>query len=166
MGPALSIDVTWWQAAFFILDYTIKILAVGFVPEGRRPSSSTAWLLAILLIPFLGLPLFFLMGSPFINRRRHEVYKNANEQLNDAQGQLPDMPPHLCNSREVASMIALNRRLTGFPAVIGDQRGLLADYDQAIKCMAEVIDSATDYVHVQVYIQSWDETTDVYSGGR
>ncbi|MDK4289819.1 phospholipase D-like domain-containing protein [Corynebacterium pseudodiphtheriticum] len=162
MEPALSIDVTWWQAAFFILDYTIKILAVGFVPEGRRPSSSTAWLLAILLIPFLGLPLFFLMGSPFINRRRHEVYKNANEQLNDAQGQLPDMPPHLCNSREVASMIALNRRLTGFPAVIGDQRGLLADYDQAIKRMAEVIDSATDYVHVQVYIQSWDETTDVF----
>ena len=162
MEPALSIDVTWWQAAFFILDYTIKILAVGFVPEGRRPSSSTAWLLAILLIPFLGLPLFFLMGSPFINRRRHEVYKNANAQLNDAQKQLPDMPPHLGQSREVASVIALNRRLTGFPAVIGDQRGLLADYDQAIKRMAEVIDTATDYVHVQVYIQSWDETTDVF----
>lgn len=162
MEPALSIDVTWWQAAFFILDYTIKILAVGFVPEGRRPSSSTAWLLAILLIPFLGLPLFFLMGSPYINRRRHEVYKRANEQLNDAQSHLPDMPPHLCKSREVASILALNRRLTGFPAVTGDQHGLLADYNKAIERMAEVIDSATDYVHVQVYIQSWDDTTDVF----
>lgn len=162
MDLALSIDVTWWQGALFILDYTIKILAIGFVPEGRRPSSSTAWLLAILLIPFLGLPLFFLMGSPYINRRRHEVYKRANEQLNDAQSHLPDMPSHLCQSREVASILALNRRLTGFPAVTGDQHALLADYDKAIKRMAEVIDSATDYVHVQVYIQSWDETTDVF----
>ena len=54
---------TWQWVALFI-EYTIKIVAIGWVPAGRKPSSSSAWLLAILLIPLIGLPLFLLMGSP------------------------------------------------------------------------------------------------------
>ena len=30
---------------FVVVEYVIKILAIGIVPENRRPSSSTAWLL-------------------------------------------------------------------------------------------------------------------------
>ena len=81
---SFSLDLSFWQAAFFILDYAIKIFAVGFVPEGRRPSSSTAWLLAILLLPFIGLPLFLLMGSPQINRRRHRIQQEADDAIDDA----------------------------------------------------------------------------------
>ena len=58
MNLALNIDLSFWQLFFLILDYGIKIVAIGFVPEGRRPSSSTAWLLAILLLPLVGLPPF------------------------------------------------------------------------------------------------------------
>ena len=74
----LALDLNTWQLIGLIVDYSIKILAIGLVPEGRRPSSSTAWLLAILLLPFIGLLLFLLMGSPYINRRRHRKIGRAH----------------------------------------------------------------------------------------
>lgn len=89
---SLNIDLSTWQFVLLIVDYAIKILAVGFVPEGRRPSSSTAWLLAILLLPYIGLPLFLLMGSPYINRRRHRIQKEANEMIEDVHAGMPDHP--------------------------------------------------------------------------
>ena len=37
-------------SGLLITEYVIKILALGMVPENRQPSSSQAWLLAILFI--------------------------------------------------------------------------------------------------------------------
>ncbi|QNE90200.1 PLDc N-terminal domain-containing protein [Corynebacterium incognita] len=155
-----SVDVTWWQFFLGALDFLIKVIAVGFVPEGRRPSSSTAWLLAILLLPFVGLPLFLLMGSPYINQRRHRIQQQADAMIEDVQADVPDAPdPAL--APELLSIVRLNRRLTGFPAVVGHNRGIHADYDETIRRMAEVIDTAEEYVYVEIYIVAWDETTDV-----
>ena len=156
-----SLDLSFWQLVFLILDYGIKIIAVGFVPEGRRPSSSTAWLLAILVLPFIGLPLFLLMGSPYINRRRHRIQQEANERLEDISARTPDHPKDIL-STEVESVIKLNRELTGFPALIGHNLGLHADYNECIRSIAAAVDRAEKYVSIEVYIQSWDETTDVF----
>lgn len=150
-----------WQVIGLAIDYAIKILAVGLVPEGRRPSSSTAWLLAILLLPFVGLPLFLLMGSPYINRRRHRIQQEANAVIEDVQADMPDHPQGQL-SPEVESLIRLGRRLTGFPAVHGTNCGIHADYDSAIAAMARAIDAAEKYVYVEVYIQSWDAATEPF----
>ena len=69
------------SAAFVVIEYAIKIVAIGVVPENRRPSSSTAWLLLILFLPVVGLPLFLLLGSATINRRRHRIQGQANGRL-------------------------------------------------------------------------------------
>lgn len=157
----IDIDLGVWQIVLMVLDYGIKIFAIGYVPEGRRPSSSTAWLLAILLIPFIGLPLFLLMGSPYINRRRHRIQIEATKTFDDVQAGLPDYPgPPL--DAETESVIRLNRKLTGFPMVRGVNHGIHADYDETIRAIARAINDAKDYVYVEIYIQSWDETTDVF----
>ena len=39
-----------------VIEYIIKIGAMGVVPENRRPASSSAWLLLILFLPLVGLP--------------------------------------------------------------------------------------------------------------
>ncbi|MBZ8176521.1 cardiolipin synthase [Corynebacterium poyangense] len=144
-----------------MLDYGIKIIAVGFVPEGRRPSSSTAWLLAILLIPIVGLPLFLLMGSPYINRRRHRIQQEATLMIEDVQADVPDHPQGHSFQAEIASILHMNRRLTGMPAVRCDHHGIHTDYDEALRAMARAIDRAKKYVHLQIYITTWDDTTDV-----
>ncbi|AJK69794.1 phospholipase D-like domain-containing protein [Corynebacterium marinum] len=158
----LALDLSSWQFIGLIIDYTIKVLAIGFVPEGRRPSSSTAWLLAILLLPFVGLPLFLLMGSPYINRRRHRIQQEANVMIEDVQSDVPDWPEASDIRPEVQSIIRLNRRLTNLPAVVGHNHGVLGDYDGAIRRMAAAVDEAENHVHVEIYITAWDDTTDVF----
>ncbi|QPK78931.1 cardiolipin synthase [Corynebacterium lizhenjunii] len=157
----IHIDFPAWQGVAVTIDYAIKAIAVGMVPEGRRPSSSTAWLLAILLLPFVGLPLFLLMGSPYINRRRHKIHKQAQAAIQDVQAELPDHPSDRLPA-EIESILKLNRRLTGFPAMDGERAIMHADYNLAIEEMAAAIDRARSYVYVEVYIQSWDEVTDVF----
>ncbi|MDY3126976.1 MAG: phospholipase D-like domain-containing protein [Corynebacterium sp.] len=157
----LSIDLSVWQLVFLIIDYAIKIIAVGFVPEGRRPSSSTAWLLAILVLPLVGLPLFLLMGSPQINRRRHRIHKEAHDAIEDIHSSVPDHPFERLEP-EIESIIRLNRKLSGFPAIVGHNLGIHADYEQCIAAMAKAIDAAEEYVYCEIYILSWDDITDPF----
>ncbi|MGD7001514.1 cardiolipin synthase [Corynebacterium halotolerans] len=158
----LQIDLELWQTIGLIIDYSIKIIAIGVVPEGRRPSSSTAWLLTILLLPVVGLPLFLLMGSPYINRRRHRIQQEANAMVEDVLTEVPDQPPEAYTDPEVQSLIRQNRFLTGNPAVAGINHGLLADYDATIRRMCEAVDAAEEYIYVQIYIMAWDSTTDQF----
>ncbi|WP_080796759.1 cardiolipin synthase [Corynebacterium pacaense] len=155
----LQIDLEMWQTLGLIIDYSIKILAIGYVPEGRRPSSSTAWLLTILLIPFLGLPLFLLMGSPYINRRRHRIQQEINDLIDDVHADVPDFPEGMTVSSELESVIRLNRKLTSMPAVTATNHGVYSDYQQSLDRMIASIDAARSYVHVEIYIMAWDQTT-------
>lgn len=158
----INLDQNTWQVVILVLDYAIKIAAVGIVPEGRRPSSSNAWLLLILLLPVVGLPLFLLMGSPYINRRRHRIQQEANAMIEDVHNGTPDEPENVDFGPELSSILHLSRALTGFPAVLGHNRGLWADYNQAMQRLADAIDEAEEYIHVEIYITAWDETTDVF----
>lgn len=69
--------------AFLVLEYVLKVLAVGTVPENRRPSSSSAWLLLILFVPVLGFVLYWLIGSPWVRGRRVEIQSAADELLRE-----------------------------------------------------------------------------------
>ena len=39
------------------------------VPTNRKPSSATAWLLLIVLLPYLGLLIYLLIGNPKLPAR-------------------------------------------------------------------------------------------------
>lgn len=156
---SFEVNLELWQTIGLIIDYTIKIIAIGYVPEGRRPSSSTAWLLAILLIPFLGLPLFLLMGSPYINRRRHRIQQEVNDLIDNVHENVPDFPVGIHVTSEVESVIRLNRRLTRMPALTGVNHGVHSNYAESLRRMTEAIDEAEQYVHVEIYIMAWDDTT-------
>ena len=55
-----------WTSAIIIfalvVDFIFRIVAIIVVPRNRRPTSATAWLLAINFIPYLGLLVFLLIG--------------------------------------------------------------------------------------------------------
>ena len=69
MVPLLASALTspntpvWITAALVLLDLAVKVAALGFIPQNRRPSSAMAWLLLVYLIPFVGLLLFFMLGQ-------------------------------------------------------------------------------------------------------
>ncbi|SMX81290.1 cardiolipin synthase [Brevibacterium iodinum ATCC 49514] len=153
-----SVATTTW----IVIEYIVKIIAVGVVPENRRPSSSSAWLLLILFVPIVGIPAFLLLGSPYINQRRARIQAEANELMHEGADDLPDVPPSMVAKPEFVSVAQLGRALTALPMVTGDSHGVISDYEDSIERMAELVDGAHEYVHVEIYIMAWDSTTDVF----
>jgi Phospholipase_D-nuclease N-terminal len=84
MRMVTATNVTFLTVAIYLLDLGIKIVALGLVPEGRRPSSATAWLLLILFLPVIGLLAFWLIGSPFVDRGRRRQQAAAGEVISGA----------------------------------------------------------------------------------
>jgi cardiolipin synthase len=153
-------DVSWWQASILIVDYAIKFIAIGVIPENRNPSTSTAWLLAIMLLPVVGLPLFLLLGSQTITGRRNRIQAMANELILERTRNLPDVPGHMDVDESAATTIRLSRRLTGIPSVSAVDHGVHTDYEGTIDRIIEVIDTAERTVHVQMYIFALDSVTE------
>ena len=76
---------------------------------------------------------------------------------------VPDYPEGVVNlNPELASVIKLNRTLTAMPAVTGTNHGVHSNYEETIAAMAQAVDKAKHYVHVEIYIVAWDNTTDVF----
>ena len=148
--------------SWVVVEYTIKIAALGTVPENRRPSSSTAWLLLIFLLPVVGFPLYFFLGSPWVHGRRLQQQVIATEAALRMTQSLPTVPAGARPSEHLDSVLRMNRRLTGLPCVTGEVVALHGDSAATYAAMARVIDAAEHHVHVEFYIQSWDEVTDVF----
>ena len=60
-----------WTIAF-LADLAIKVLALIFIPRHRKPTAAMAWLLAIFLIPFVGIVLFLVIGNIKLPKSRIE----------------------------------------------------------------------------------------------
>lgn len=144
-----------------LIEYGLKVYAVGTVPENRRPAASSAWLLLILFIPLLGFPLYWLIGSPFVKGRRHELQESANRLLSERTAELPVIPAGIDPRPDLASILRMNRALTALPCVSGTCAGVYPDTDDYFSAIAEAIDQARDFVHVEFYIVAWDRSTDV-----
>lgn len=147
-----------WEVVILVLEYTIKVLAVGLVPDGRKPGSANAWLLLILFLPAVGLPLYLLMGSNYVDRRRHKMQKRANAAINEVFGcwDNPSVGP------EVDPIMTQNRVLTNIPALHSTVEGFYPGYAESIAAMARAIDTADKYVYVEIYTVAWDDTTDPF----
>lgn len=144
------------------IELIVKIAAVGIVPEKRQPSSSTAWLLLILVLPLLGLPLYFMLGSAFVRGRRHQIQASANQLFSESTGAWPSLPRGVEIDPSLRTIVEMNRRLTHLPASTGRCLGVYSDYTESIEAMTAAVMGAHDFVHVQFYAQSWDEETEEF----
>ena len=90
--------------AWVVVEYVIKIVALGTIPENRRPSSSTAWLILIFLLPVVGLPLYLLLGSPRVTGKRYRQQVEVNEMALRYTAHLPDAPPGASESGHLESI--------------------------------------------------------------
>src|SRR5436305_2618478 len=84
------------SALIGIHGWLIAILMLFIVPVNRKPSSATAWLLLIFLVPYFGLILFLLLGSPKLPKSRRAEQRNMSELISkmveEAKAQ-PELAP-------------------------------------------------------------------------
>lgn len=144
-------------AAAFVVDILIRVLMLGIVPGGRRPTTALAWLLAIFFVPYVGLVVFLLFGSNHLNSRRRRRQAVINETIiRSTRDEIrPDEVPETSEDW-VHSAVTLNRVLGSFPPVRGNAVSFSTDYAASMRSLVEAIDSARTYAHVQFYIVGTD----------
>ena len=157
METGFWVSISIWVA--LLVDFIIRVLAIIIVPRNRKPTSATAWLLAIFLIPYIGILFFLLIGSYKLPKRRRQKQEEINRFIIDSTEGIERVrrdhpwPPWL------EGVVELNRNLGAMPLVGGNRATLNGDYEGSLNAMAEEIRKARKYIHVEFYILSMDKTT-------
>ncbi|MGK2855079.1 MAG: PLDc N-terminal domain-containing protein, partial [Microbacteriaceae bacterium] len=135
-------------AGAIVLDITIRVLAVIFIPMNRKPQTATAWLLAIFLIPYLGIIVFLAIGRTKLPRRRRIKQDKVNEMIRDSAVSSPAVVERPGGPEWLPSMVALNRNLGAMPLLGGNSAALHDNYAEGIAAMTAAVDGAQSFVHV------------------
>ncbi|MBP1467883.1 cardiolipin synthase [Candidatus Chloroploca sp. M-50] len=148
-----------------ILHWILLIGALFTVPVNRKPSSATAWLMLIALFPFAGFVLFLLIGSPKLPYERRLRQLTMDELVAKAISEARDHPVFgpLLNPHVPARYLPfanLSAHLGGMAAFAGNDVAVIDDYDEILRRLAEDIDTAEHFVHIQFYILNRDEATE------
>jgi cardiolipin synthase len=149
----------WIATAVYLLDLTLKVIALGFVPKNRRPSSGMAWLLLIVVVPLFGWVIFLVLGRTKLERKRGEQQAEVNAIVAERSVDLPTMEDDFPGPEYVESVATLNRTLGAQPVMPGNHVELFSGYTDSIEAMTMEIDGASTWVHVEFYITAWDEVT-------
>jgi cardiolipin synthase len=78
-------DILWAEVLLFISDWIIRIVMLVVVPERREPGSARAWLILILLLPWIGLLLYLLLGRTRVGEQRRLRHAAYQEQVQERQ---------------------------------------------------------------------------------
>lgn len=146
-----------------VISNAIRIIAVFVVPRNRRPTSGMAWLLAIFLLPVPGLIVFLIIGSNRLPAKRESKQEAINQlvaSLSERENRglnsnIDAMPP------AIEGAVRLGQTLGAQPMLRGNSASMTIDYELSFHQIAQAIDNAKEYVHVQFYILVHDDTTDV-----
>ena len=147
-----------------IADFAIRIAALIIIPRGRKPTAAMAWLLAIFLIPFVGIILFLLIGNSKLPKARREKQREIDRMIAAKAKELDLVPDQEKWPTWFASLTRQNQVLGALPPLGGNTAELIGDYQASIDAMADAIDTATRFVHVEFYIVSFDSTTKGFFG--
>lgn len=143
----------------FIVDWIIRIAALIIIPRDRKPTAAMAWLLAIFLIPIIGVILYLLIGSYKLPKARLEKQKFINGVISERLADMETGADADAGPDWLPGIERMNRELTAIPTVGGNTATLIEDYQASIDAMAADIDTATTFVHVEFYIVAFDDTT-------
>lgn len=142
-----------------LADWIIRIIALVVIPRDRKPTAAMAWLLAIFLIPFIGIVLYLLIGNIRLPKKRMARQEEADRMIAERAGSVDLVADHEAWPAWFDSTVAQNTRLTGLPATSGNRVSLIDDYQGSIDAMATDVATATRFVHVEFFIVAFDDTT-------
>jgi cardiolipin synthase A/B len=165
---ALSISEFFALVVPYLLTFgplILQLSALTLIPERRKPAVAQAWLLLIFLTPVVGWIVYLLIGSTKLSRRRRDIQLRANQAIIDRMRVIQREPSlaHLHTPKlgpRLAGLVRMSQKLGGMPAFGGNTVEFLPDYNGTIKCIAEAIDSAQHYAHIEYYALVLDEATE------
>lgn len=139
-----------WPHLFTIVGFVLAVFAIArLMSEKRQPGNTMAWLLIIVLIPYLGVPLFLLLGGRKLQK------------LAAGKGRiLPHLPGVIPASPGVAASPTVQTVVSGgaCEAVGGNRVRLLTTGEDAFAELETQIRAARHSIHITTFILARDDT--------
>ncbi len=130
--------------------FMLAVFAIArLVSEKRQPSNTLAWLLGIVLVPYVGVPLFLIFGGRKLRRLAARKRRLA-----------PHLPGVRAACEDTASLPTVHAICStgGSPPAGGNAVRLVTTGEQAFAELEECIRSARHSIHITTFILSRDET--------
>ncbi|MBN2332821.1 MAG: cardiolipin synthase [Deltaproteobacteria bacterium] len=145
--------VTNWTFVHFfeILGYLLAIILIPrILLERRHPGATLAWILAIGLIPYLGVPVYFLIGGKRIKKIISEIERLAvpPQHFSLPAGSLS--PP-------LSRVAGLLEQTGAFSPVGGNRCQLVDDGVEAYESLAVLIRNAESSIEIATFILGHDD---------
>ncbi len=149
----------WWTLTF--LGYALTLLLVPRVVliKKRNPVATIAWILTIILLPYLGGLLFLFFGINRVDRRA--AHKQQSSQ--SIAGRLPELSqfqlmPEEGRTPQQQRLMRLATRVSGTHSTYGNRIELLADTNRTLGLIEQAILAAESTLHLEYYIWQPDKT--------
>ncbi len=148
-----------------IVNYASVLVAIEHIIRRRRePRGSLAWILALLLLPGVGLILFLLIGQVPIQRkvrrrlrRRRLIEPSLAKQTDDVVRRFDALDfAELEPSQK--SLMRLATRMGEAVVTRGNEVVVYHDAERVFLAMGLAIEAAKSHVHMEYYILQADET--------
>ncbi|MEB4590479.1 cardiolipin synthase [Candidatus Thiothrix sp. Deng01] len=150
------------NTGLLLLDILIIAVLLPTVVQQRRESGATlAWVLVIVLLPFIGLLAFWLLGSTRLHLRRRKRRK-VEEKLSQALDRLQTGPSGESRINGVSpSLLKLARALDDVGPLAGNAADIMRDGKTVFAALEQAFAAAEHHIHLVYYI--WEPD---YTGGR
>ncbi|HEX6540142.1 MAG TPA: cardiolipin synthase [Ktedonobacterales bacterium] len=156
------------ESILIVVGYLIPVVALFIVPTNRKPTAATAWLLVMFILPYIGLLVFLVIGSPKLPRWRRAQQRTMDRRIEAQTERLKELPGTalMINPPTPPQFVPLTQlaaNLGGMPVLDGNGVELLDDYPEILRRIAAAIEEAKRFVHVEYYaLSSDDETAGVF----
>ena len=120
-----------------------------------------AWLMAIFWFPIAGFIVFLIIGSNRLPKKRIEKQARINELVSSLSSREENtlVTEHDSLPSSLVPAVKLGTRLGAQPMLQGNAAEMSIDYDGSIADLADAIDAAERFVHIEFYIFVLDDTT-------
>jgi len=148
-----------YGTALLIIDWLIRLAALWWIPSRTTPAAARSWLLLVGFVPLLGLPLYLLLGHPWLSRERVARQARATDVIREEQRPLSALRWAPLDGA-AAEMAPLIERQGAFMPTHGNAVTLLDDYEASLRALLDDIGAATQQVHLLYYLMFDDAVGD------
>ncbi|MBP2001846.1 cardiolipin synthase [Paenibacillus shirakamiensis] len=140
---------------------TLTVISVGLAifMENRNPSSTVAWILLLVLLPVVGLILYFLLGQNYFKRKKFDK-KLANDQKtyeridNNTMQASFDLSMFTPGQQK---LLKLSHKIARTPFSMATRTRVLTNGEETFSSLLKELKMAKHHIHMEYYIYRADE---------
>lgn len=136
--------------------------------ENRDPVQTLSWVIVILLVPFVGIIIYLLIGQNFRKKKLYSrkavvdsnyLFAAASEQRETLKQKLKDKSLNIRNKAHLMTLMLNNQK-----AMLSEKNNLkiLVNGSETFPAMLDAIEGAKEYIHLEFFRFDVDPTANVF----